>query len=103
MKEQEYHKEGIRLIEKETHDNYTNEECAAITIRGTEALISILKSNTYGRRYTNHWFAMFMMGVFHGAYLNCEDEQEEEDLELAFKAAKIMKKDAALIKVTETE
>jgi|11_taG_2_1085331.scaffolds.fasta_scaffold60472_2 hypothetical protein len=103
MKKEEYHKEGIRLIEKEYNDNYTNEDCAAITIRGTEAFTSILKSNTYGRRYTTHWFAMFVMGVFHGAYLNCEDEEEEEVLRLAFKAAKIMKKDAVLIKGTETE
>ena len=103
MKEQEYNKEGIRLIEKEIHDNYTNEDCAAISIRGTEGFSSILKSNTYGRRYTNHWFAMFMMGVFHGAYLNCQNEQDEEDLALVFKAAKAMKKEAVLIKGTETE
>jgi len=93
MKEQEYHKEGIRLIEKEYNDNYVEGDLSKIAIRGHKAFKLIMKFNTYGKIYGLGWFGMFMTGLFYGAYLHCEDEEREEELETFFKTAKRIKKE----------
>jgi hypothetical protein len=93
MKKQEYHEEGIRLIEKNYNGTYTDGDLSEIALRGYKAFSLVMRLNTYGRKYSSGWFAMFMMGLFYGAYLHCEDEEQEEELETFFKTAKKMKKE----------
>jgi hypothetical protein len=83
----------IRLIEKAYNDTYTDEDLMKIGGTGFVAFNQLLRVYTHGRKYSGLWFNTFMLGLFHGAYQHCPDEQGEKELEAFFKTAKKMKKE----------
>ena len=85
----------IRLIEKAYNDTYTEEDLMKIGWTGTVAFDHLLRAYTHGKKYSGLWFNTFMMGLFHGAYQHCQDEQEEKELEAFFKTAKKIKEERA--------